>query len=82
MESAKRTYALPAETLKRFELVIGPGKRSAKVAELIESWISEREREVLRQDIVEGCSEMWDVYLDAAQDWEPVDREADRAIDR
>ena len=43
MESAKRTYALPAATVERFEKEVPPGKRSARVAELLESWISERE---------------------------------------
>lgn len=82
METAKRTYALPAQTLKRFEQEISPGKRSAKVAELIEDWIREREREALRQNIIEGCREMWDVYLETAQEWEPLDREADRGLDQ
>jgi hypothetical protein len=82
MHTAKRTYALPTETLERFEKQIAPGKRSAKVAELIEGWMRERERELLRQNIVEGCREMWDVYLETAQEWEPLDSEVDRAIDR
>jgi hypothetical protein len=82
MELAKRTYALPAETLKRFEQHIPPGKRSAKVAELIEDWIRQREREALRQNIIEGCQEMWDVYLQTAREWEPLDREADRVLDQ
>ena len=82
MEMSKRTYALPAQTLKRFEQEISPGKRSAKVAELIEDWIREREREALRQNIIEGCREMWDVYLETAQEWEPLDREADRGLDQ
>ena len=82
METEKRTYALPAHTLKRFEQEIAPGKRSAKVAELIESWIREREREALRQNIMEGCREMWDVYLETAQEWEPLDQEADRVLDQ
>ena len=82
METAKRTYALPAQTLKRFEREIAPGKRSAKVAELIEAWMREREREALRQDIIEGCREMWDVYMETAKEWEPLDREVDRALDQ
>ncbi len=82
METAKRTYALPAQTLKRFEREIAPGKRSAKVAELLEAWMREREREALRQDIIEGCREMWDVYMETAKEWEPLDREVDRALDQ
>lgn len=82
MDMEKRTYALPAQTLKRFEQQIAPGKRSAKVAELIEDWIRERERQALRQNIIEGCREMWDVYLETAQEWGPLDREADRVLDQ
>lgn len=81
MKLAKRTYARPTETLKRFEQEIAPGKRSAKVAELIENWIRERERQALRQNIIEGCREMWDVYRETAQEWEPLDREVDRVLD-
>src|SRR5437016_3959250 len=82
METEKRTYALPSKMLQRFEQEIGPGKRSAKVAELIEAWIREREREALRQNIIEGCREMWDVYLETAEEWEPLDREVDRVLDQ
>ena len=41
----------------------------------------EREREALRQNIIEGCREMGDVYLETARDWEPLDREVDHALD-
>jgi hypothetical protein len=81
MGLAKRTYALPSDTLKRFEQAIAPGKRSAKVAELIENWIREREREALRQDIIEGCREMGEIYLAIAKEWEPLEEEVDRAFD-
>lgn len=75
METEKRTYALPAQVLKRFEREIGPGKRSAKVAELIEVWIREREREVLRQNIIEGCHEMNEIHREVASEWEGADDE-------
>ena len=29
MRLAKRTYALPSDTIERFEQAVGPGKRSA-----------------------------------------------------
>ncbi len=80
METAKRTYALPAQIVKRFELEIAPGKRSAKVAELLEEWMREKQQEALRQNIIEGCQDMWDVYLETAKEWEPLDREADHAL--
>lgn len=75
MKTAKRTYALPAQTLQRFEGRISPGRRSAKVAELIEAWIREQEREALRQDIIEGCREMGEINLEIAKEWEAADDE-------
>ena len=77
----KRTYILPEHTVSRFEQAVESGKRSAKIAELIEVWMQEREREALRQNIIEGCREMGDVYLETARDWEPLDREVDHALD-
>ena len=75
MEMAKRTYALPSQILRRFEGKIAPGKRSAKVAELIEEWIREQEREALRRDIIEGCREMNEINLEIAKEWEGTDDE-------
>ena len=80
MEVVKRTYALPSASLKRFEQEIAPGKRSAKVAELIEMWISEREREALRQAIIEGCCDMNEINLEVAKEWEAADDELWRDI--
>ena len=81
METAKRTYALPSQTLKRFEREIAPGKRSAKVAELIEGWIREREREALREDIISGCREMDELYREVAKEWQGADDELWRNIE-
>ena len=80
MDAAKRTYALPCDTLFRFEQEIPPGKRSAKMAELIEAWINQREQEALRHSVIEGCQEMWDVMADTAEEWEPLDREVDLVL--
>jgi hypothetical protein len=76
----KRTYSLPPDTLAAFEARIAPGRRSALIAELVESWIKEREREALRQNIEEGLREMWDVYEETARDWEPLEAEVDRLL--
>jgi len=81
VDSTKRTYALPAEMLKRFEREIAPGKRSAKIAELIENWVRERERKALRQDIIEGCREMGEIYLEVAKEWEAADDELWRTVE-
>lgn len=61
METVKRTYARPSQTLKRFKEETTHGKCRAIIAGLIEGWI--RKREVLRHNIVEGCREMNAVYL-------------------
>ena len=81
MGTAKRTYALPNDVLERFEGAIAPGKRSAKIAELIDAYIQERNREALRESIAEGCREMWDIYIDTAKEWEPLDKEIDLVRD-
>ena len=81
MKLAKRTYVLPPETVSRFEAEIAPGQRSAKVAELIEDWIREREREALRRDIIEGCREMNAILLETAKEWEGADDELWRRLD-
>ena len=52
MKLAKRTYALPPDTVSKFEAAVRPGQRSAKIAELIETWMQEQAREALR-DV--GC---------------------------
>jgi hypothetical protein len=81
MQTAKRTYALPASTLKRFESEIAPGKRSAKIAELIEAWMKERERDALQREIIEGCREMNELYVAVAKEWEGADDDLWRALE-
>ncbi len=80
MEAAKRTYVLPVDALARFERTVKPGRRSAKVAELIEAWVREREREELRRQVIEGCREMWDVYRETAREWASLEAEVDRGL--
>jgi metal-responsive CopG/Arc/MetJ family transcriptional regulator len=77
----KRTYALPSQTLAKFEEVVDSGRRSAVVADLIDDYLEERKREALRRDLDEGCREMWDVYLETAKDWEATDDELHRSIE-
>jgi hypothetical protein len=81
MALAKRTYALPHEAVAKFEAMVGPGRRSARIAEMIEAWTAEREREALRRDVIEGCKEMGAIYLDMAHEWEPLEEEVARAFD-
>lgn len=76
MGPTKRTYSLPLETVERLERTVPPGERSALVARLMEQWLSEREQ--LRADIIEGCREMWDVYLEIENEWHPLEEEVAR----
>lgn len=81
MAAVKRTYALPSETVKQFEEVVSPGKRSAVLAEIIRAWIEEQKRIRLRKEIDEGCREMWDVYLETEKDFHPLEEEVGRRYD-
>jgi len=82
MRLLKRTYALPPEAVAKFESELAPGQRSAKIAELITSWIQEREREALRCAVIEGCRDMADVDLETVTEWEAADDELSRSIER
>jgi hypothetical protein len=81
MKVAKRTYGLPPETVVRFEAAVDPGRRSAKVSELMQAWLDEQERDALRRNVIEGCREMGAAYLEMAREWEPLEEEVARALD-
>ena len=79
MQTRKRTYALPAETVQEFEKAVASGQRSTTLARLIEEWLEKRRDEALRQNIIEGCREMWDVYLDTEWEFYPLEEEVAHA---
>jgi len=81
MKPLKRTYSLPPETVERFERAVMPGKRSAFVASLIEERMAEREREALRRDIIRGCQDMAETYLEMEREFHPLEEEVQRAFD-
>ena len=66
---AKRTYTLPSDVIERFEQVLPPGDRSAFLAKLIREWLAEKEREELRRQVIEGCTEMQSLYAEIDRDW-------------
>jgi metal-responsive CopG/Arc/MetJ family transcriptional regulator len=78
MSLIKRTYALPAETLERFEKAVAAGKRSATISSLIESWLEGRRKARLRKEVVEGCREMASVYLETEKEYNPLEEEVER----
>ena len=79
MPTQKRTYALPQATIDKFEQTVVSGQRSAALARLIEDWLEKQEQEALERNIIEGCREMADVYLEIQREFEPLDAEVTRA---
>lgn len=80
MALAKRTYALPADTIEAFEREVASGERSAVVTDLIREWLEERRKEELRKSIIEGCKEMWDIYLETEREFHPLEEEVDHLL--
>ncbi len=82
MTVVKRTYAMPDETIKRFEAAVPPGRRSALVAHLLKEWVAEQQRQELARAVVEGCREMSEEYLQLEQDFHPLEEEVVHATYR
>ena len=81
MRLEKRTYTLPPDLLARFEGRLPPGDRSRSLANIIEAWLAEREREELRLLVVEGCEAMRDEYEKIDREWAPAADEVWRDAD-
>ncbi|MBI4612296.1 MAG: hypothetical protein HY720_01675 [Planctomycetes bacterium] len=81
MGMPKRTYSLPTDTLAEFEREVGRGRRASVIADLLRAWLEERRRVRLRREVVEGCREMADVYLEAEREFHPLEEEVQRALD-
>ena len=82
MKLAKRTYTLPPSIVQRLEKAVAPGERSSFIAKLLEDWFARQERLEMRRQIVEGCREMRDVYLEIDREWNGTAEEAWRDLDR
>jgi hypothetical protein len=80
MGLTKRTYALPSDTVSKFEESIPSGQRSAVVAQLLRDWLAEKERLRLRQEIIEGCRDMAEIYLQVEKEFHPLEEEVARAF--
>jgi metal-responsive CopG/Arc/MetJ family transcriptional regulator len=74
----KRTYAIPQQILDEFERVTAPSERSALVAEMMREWLDQQQ---LRQEVIEGCCDMADVYLATEREFHPLEEEVERASD-
>lgn len=79
MPVIRRTYALPSETVTRFEASVAPGKRSSTLAQLLDSWLEERRRARLRRAVIEGCHEMSEIYKEIEREYHPLEEEVERA---
>jgi len=82
MKLAKRTYSLPPPIVQRLEKTVAPGQRSSFIAKLLEDWFARQERLEMRRQIVEGCREMKEVYLEIDREWNRSGEEAWRDLDR
>jgi len=77
----KRTYTLPPDILRQFEQTVAMGKRSSVITELLREWLDKQRQERLRREVIEGCREMADVYLEIEQEYHPLEEEMHRALD-
>jgi len=73
----RRTYSVPEPLWKRFEQIVPKRDRSRVLSELVSKWIEEREKEQLRKEILEGCREMAEVYLEVEREFHPLEEEVE-----
>lgn len=66
---AKRTYNLPADKLQEFEAQVSPGKRSALIGQLIESWLEDKRREELRAAVLKGLEDSYELDEEVEREW-------------
>jgi hypothetical protein len=77
----KRTYSIPPDTLAWFEREVGRGKRASVIAGLLRDWLIQKQRDKLRREVVEGCQDMADVYLETEREFHPLEEEVQRALE-
>lgn len=56
--------------------------RRVVIAELIRRWLQERRHQRLRAQVIEGCRKMADVMMEIEREFNLLDEELDRALDR
>lgn len=81
MRLLKRTYGMPSDLVDRFEHSVARGGRGKVIAQLVENWLEEQKTAELRASIIEGCQEMWDIYLETEKEFHPLEEEVARKID-
>jgi hypothetical protein len=77
----KRTYGLPADAVDSFEKEVSPGDRSAAIASMMRHWLAKRRRKKLRTQVIEGCQDMAELYLEIEKEYHPLEEEVHRALE-
>jgi Arc/MetJ-type ribon-helix-helix transcriptional regulator len=80
MRLLKRTYALPPDTIGRFEQKVQRGKRSSVVSKLLQEWLDEQQRQQLRAAVIEGCHDMAEIDLEIEREFHPLEEEVERVL--
>ena len=75
MRLQKRTYSIDANILLAFERLVKSGNRSVVITELLKSFLSHKERENIRQQIIEGSKQIADFYEQESEAWYPLEEE-------
>ena len=77
-KTIKKTYYFSEPLIKKFEKMTRKRERSKIISQMIQEWISEREKQRLREEIIQGCHEMGDVYLEIEKEHHSLEEEVER----
>lgn len=72
---------LPPESLTAFEAKVPAGQRSAVVAGLLRDWLDQQHRAELRGQIIAGCRDMAELYLEIDSAYHPLEEELHRGLE-
>ena len=76
MSLYKRTYSIDANIILAFEQLVKSGNRSIVITELLKSFLSQKEREKIRQQIVDGSKHIAEFYQQESSAWNSLEEEA------
>ena len=72
MANRRLTFTLPSEIVKQFEREFPVSQRDSVMAEMMLKTVTDR-RTRRRADLVRGCREMADVYLQIEREFHPLE---------
>ena len=76
-EVVKKTYSLPKYLVQEFENNTKKRERSKIISKLVEEWIDRKKKERLRKQIMAGCREMSNLYLEIEKEYYPLEVEVE-----